>query len=154
MNSKYVFRGFLGAFLLGLVGTLVWFGFSFFGQLGFYSAPVFGILIPLGFYWLGKSKPTSKKSWFIIFIALLITLVLGAYLGYAVNVYALFLNQGVNPSDIYIADVRNYIFDLLKTNQNFFVYDVIYEIGVGLLASILFAAGTIYFLGRKENKTK
>lgn len=154
MNSKGLFRAFLGSFLLGLVGTLVWFGFSFFGHLGFYSAPVFGILIPLGFYWFGKTYPTSKKSWFLMFIALLITLVLAAYLGYAVNVYALFLNQGVSPSDIYLSDVRNYIFDLLKTNQNFFVYDVAYEIGVGLLASILFGAGTIYFFKRKEGKTK
>ena len=137
MSYKYLWKGFLGSLVFGLISAIVWFGFSFFGLTGYWSAPAFALLIPLGFRLFSKKRPTEIPSFIILGSVLVITTLLAAYSGYIINIYALFLNYGYSLDAIRFSDASRYLFDMLSDNPANFRLDVILEIGIGLVFSVL-----------------
>jgi hypothetical protein len=135
MSYKFLWKGFLGSFIFGIISAFVWFCFSFFGTYGFWSAPAFALLIPLGFKLFSKKRPTETPSFIVMGSVLLITTLLGAYAGYIINIYAMFLNYGYSIDSITLSGASRYLFDMFSDNPSGFRLDVILEIGAGLILS-------------------
>lgn len=151
MNGKSLWKGFLGSMVFSIICVFIWLIFSFFGQLGFWSAPAFGLLIPIGFKVFSKQKPIDVKSILLMFLALLISVAAAAYIGYVINVYAMLMNFGSAFEDIYISDVRGYIWNIFKDNVDYFAYDVFWETGIAVTASSLIGALLLIYY-KKSNK--
>ncbi len=148
MTYKTILKGFSGSFLFGLIAALVWFLFSFFGTVGYWSAPVFALLIPFGFKLFSKERPITVPSFVVMGASLIITILIGAYSGNIINIYALLLNYGYSLDTISFSDASRYFFDMFRDNPNNFRIDVLLEIGIGLVLSAVIG----YFVVRKYVK--
>ncbi|MBQ5320838.1 MAG: hypothetical protein J6K88_02070 [Oscillospiraceae bacterium] len=148
-NKNSSLKGILGGILFSLIAILVWLTFSGFGLVGYWSAPAFGILIPLGFKILSKKIPNTIG---IAAVTVIITLavLLAAYLGYVMNTYILFIWEGQTFSEIAFSEVNDFIKSCWLYDSNYFRRDCIREIGIGLAASFIFEA--IYLILLKRNK--
>lgn len=153
-QKKGSFKGFLGGILFSLIAIFIWLLFSSFGLVGYWSAPAFGVLIPLGYKLLLKSRPDTlmiSASTVIIIIAVL----LSAYLGYILNTYILFVYEGSALSEIAFSEVNDFIKSCWFYDANGFRKDCLREVGIGLLASLIFEAIYISILKRtKKSEVK
>lgn len=157
MNEKpknSSFKGFIGGILFSLIAIFIWLLFSSFGLVGYWSAPAFGVLIPLGYKLLLKNEPDTlmiSASTVIIIIAVLIA----AYLGYVLNTYILLIYEGSALSEITFSEVNDFIKSCWLYNANGFRKDCLREVGIGLLASLIFEAIYISILKRtKKSEVK
>lgn len=142
-------KGVVGAILFSLIAIFCWSIFSFVGELGFWSAPAFGLLIPLGFRIFSKKYPHSVGYIAATTIIITLAIIAAAYIGYVMNIYALFLWQGMAFSEITLISVNDYL-RMMVLSDTHFVYDCIYEMGVGLIAALIFEV--IYIAVTKKKK--
>ncbi len=135
MSYKSLWKGFFGSLIFGLIAAFIWFCFSFFGAAGYWSAPAFSLLIPFGFKLFSKKRPAETPSFIVMGAVLVITILLAAYSGDIINIYAMFLNYGYSLDAITLSGASRYLFDMFADNPSGFRLDVILEIGVGLILS-------------------
>jgi hypothetical protein len=153
-QKKGSLKGFLGGILFSLIAIFIWLLFSSFGLVGYWSAPAFGVLIPLGYKLLLKNEPDTlmiSASTVIIIIAVFIA----AYLGYVLNTYILLIYEGSALSEITFSEVNDFIKSCWLYNANGFRKDCLREVGIGFLASLIFEWVYIVVLKRiKKSEVK